>query len=299
MDEIQWQLAGLCGDGNGLTRPVRTSDWKAPARVDLDGYRLRWQYDDGSRIRKTIRAGHGLVDAFVKLADANPEDIRDFARRWGVLLICEHDKPAGHSFPRELLIDALNAPEKSGWCAPLGSPDECWEPLGSWYTLAREARAMLNVAAALHNQKLAKRGDWHMLVYRVWPGPDRGDPALDIFNQPRYAAGARACLADSVNRWLAWGAVQPRLTWSGRGSPTIDFEGSGLFGALAVQILAAVNRRGWAFCSECSNSYNPGRRPNPNRKNYCPDCREKGVPSRNSSSASRRRQDRQKKEHRR
>jgi hypothetical protein len=301
VDEIQWELAGLSDDGMGLTRPVRTSDWRVPARVDLYGDGLLWHYIDGPRIGKIIHARRGLVDAFVKLADANPEGIRDFARRWGVLMICEHGKPAGHSFPRELLTDALNGPEKSGWCTPRGWPDECWEPLGAWYMLAREARAMLNVAAALHTQQPAKRGDWHMLVYRTWCGPEGGDPTLDMLNQPRYAAGARAWVEDSVNRWVAWAAVQPRLIWSGRSSPTIDFEGCGLFGALAAQILAAVNTGGWMFCSGCGKSYDPGpRRPNPKRRSYCPACREHGVPHRDAMRDLRRRQDpRENKEHRR
>jgi hypothetical protein len=205
-------------------------------------------------------------------------------------MICEHGKPAGHSFPRVPLADALNGPEQGSWCAPLGWPDECWEPLGAWYMLVLEARAMLNVAAALHTQQPARRGDWHMLVHRTWCGPEGGDPALDMLNQPRHAVSARAWLEDSVDRWCAWGAVQPRLTWAVRRSPTIDFEGCGLFGALAAQMLAAVSGTGWALCSGCSERYDPGRRrPNPDRRNYCPDCRENGVPHRDAQRDLRRR----------
>jgi hypothetical protein len=293
VDEIQWQLAGLSGDGEGLTRPVTTSDWRVPARVDLDGNRLRWIYVDGPRIGKMIRARPRLVDAFVNLADKDPEDIRDFARTWGMLMICEHGTPAGHSFPRVPLAGALNGPEQGRWCAPRGWPDECWEPLGAWYMLAREARAMINVAAALHTQEPARRGDWHMLVYRTWCGPEGGDPALDMLNQPKHAVGARAWLEDSVNRWVAWGAVQPRLAWSVRKSPTIDFDGCGFFGALAAQLMAIVAKTGWAICSNCKNSYNPRRRPRSDQERYCDECRPRAS-SWNSSQAYRERE-RQKK----
>jgi hypothetical protein len=159
---------------------------------------------------------------------------------------------------------------------------------------------MIHVAAALHTQKPAKRGDWHMLVHCTWLGSDGGDPALDDLNQPRHAASARAFLEDSVKRWVAWGAVQPVLAWSVKRSPTIEFEGCGLFGALAAQLLAAVSGTGWAVCSACGEMYDPGpRRPNPNRRNYCPDRRESGAPHRDASRDSRRRQAASKhKEHR-
>jgi hypothetical protein len=271
--ETAWQLAGLTGEGTtGLRRPLRTSGWRVPARVDLDGTRLRWRYHDGRRLGKVIRARRGLVDAFVKLADAHPEGIRDYARQWGVLMICEHGKPAGHSYPRVPLTDVLNGLEHVTYCHPCGGPDEYWEGLGAWYLLAREARAMLHVAAALHNGRPARHGDWHMLVNRTWLGPEGGHPALDELNEPRHGAGARAFLEDSMKRWLSWGAVQPVLVWPANRDPTVEWEGFGLFGALAAQLLAAVSRKGWALCSSCGEIYDPPRQPNPNRRNFCEDC---------------------------
>jgi hypothetical protein len=41
-----------------------------------------------------------MLSRFVELSEAKPERIRDFARRWGVLSICEHDLPASHNPPR-------------------------------------------------------------------------------------------------------------------------------------------------------------------------------------------------------
>lgn len=61
--ETSWQLAGLTGDGTGLTRPVKTSPWKVPAAVELEGDRLRWRYVDGNRVGKVIRVRPGLVEA--------------------------------------------------------------------------------------------------------------------------------------------------------------------------------------------------------------------------------------------
>jgi hypothetical protein len=283
--EIALQQADL------MPRPVQTTGWRVPASVELEGHRLRWREVDGDRLGRVIRVKPGLVEAFMRLADADPEDIRDFARRWGVLMICEHGIPAGHSWPRVPLTDALNGAEKSHWCAPLGWPEACWEPIGAWYVLAQQARAMLNVAAACHRGMPARRGDWHTVVYGTWHGNDVGDPSLDVLNKPQHATSARAFLEDSVNRWLAWGAVQPKLDWSAKKDPMIAFDGFGLFGALAAQLLAMVSRTGWAVCSGCAQSYGPKRTPNPKRRNYCPDCRARRVPHRDTMRDLRRRKE--------
>jgi hypothetical protein len=284
--ETDWELAGLTVDGGGLTRPMTTAGWRVPAVVELEGTQLLWRYHDGDHLGPTIRPRPKLLETFVALADADPEAIRDYARKWGILMICEHGIPAGHSAPRLPMSDVLNGPtEVRGvrGCLPQGWPDACWEPVGAWYVLARQARAMLNVAAALHRGVPARRGDWHTIVYRTWYGDDQGDPWLDSLNQPTHATHAQAFLEDSINRWLAWGAVQPILSWSARKYPTIVFDGYGLFGALAVQLLAVVCTTGWAICSACGGIYDPGpRRPNPNRRNYCPDCRASGTPQRDA-----------------
>jgi hypothetical protein len=289
--EEAWKLDGLRTDGGGLTRPVATEEWRVPAVVELEGTRLRWQDHDGHRLGKVIRVRRGLLDAFIEMAEAPPETVRDYARQWGVLMICDHGIPGGHSWPRIPITDALNGPAGITWCTPRGWPDACWEPVGAWHVLARQARAMLNVAAALHAGKRARRGDWQIVVYRTWHGHDGGDPCLDVLNQPRHAASAKAFLEDSVKRWLAYGAVQPVLAWSRKQHPTIEFEGHRLFGALAIQLLAAVSQTGWAVCSGCGEVYDPGpRRPNPNRRNYCPDCRERKVSTRDAMRDYRRRQ---------
>jgi hypothetical protein len=177
-------------------------------------------------------------------------------------------------------------------CLPRGWPDACREPVAVWYRLAQEARAMLNVVANLREKKPARRGDWHMVVYRIWHGVDGGDSWLDALNQPANATSARAYIGDSVNRWLAYGAVQPSLAWSTKKHPTITFDGYGLVGVLALQLLAVVSGTGWDICSNCGRSFDPGlRRRNPYRRRYCDECRADGAPARDASQAFRRRQE--------
>jgi hypothetical protein len=48
----------------------------------------------------------------------------------------------------------------------------------------------------------------------------------------------------------------------------------GVFGALAVFLMHEVARSdGPAVCSACGQPHWPERRPNPNRRTYCADCR--------------------------
>jgi hypothetical protein len=141
---------------------------------------------------------------------------------------------------------------------------------------------MLNVTAALRMGQPARLGDWHAVVYGTWYGDDTGDPYLDTLNQPTNATHAQAFLEERINRWLALGAVQPVLSWLTKRYPTIVFDGYELFGALAARLLAVMCGTGWAVCSACSKIYDPGQRPNPNRRNYCPDCRAIGRPQRDA-----------------
>ena len=218
--ETAWQIAGLKDEGGNLTRPVQTSSWRVPAVIDLiQGNSLRWRYDDEHHgLGKMVSVQQGLLDDFVQLAFADPEDMLKFARQCGVLLICQHGKPARHSWPRGPIQDTLNSPSDGSWCGPIRSPDAYCESLGLWYRLAGQAQAMLNVAAALLNEKPARHGDWATVVHRRWLGNDARHPSLewlDALNKPRHAASARLFVEDSVRRQcksVAWvGGCDPRV----------------------------------------------------------------------------------------
>jgi hypothetical protein len=86
----------------------------------------------------------------------------------------------------------------------------------------------------------------------------------------------RKVVEEAVNRWLRIGAVSLSLEWW-EPRPTVRLDSgplSALFGALALQLLQAVARSdGLALCSACGRPYTPERRPDPNRRHYCPQCR--------------------------
>jgi hypothetical protein len=67
-----------------------------------------------------------LLEGFVRLADAPPEQIHDFASKWGVLAVCRHGLPSSHA----------------STCRPLRVPGRTvvyWEPLKVWRHFASEA----------------------------------------------------------------------------------------------------------------------------------------------------------------
>jgi hypothetical protein len=66
--------------------------------------------------------------------------------------------------------------------------------------------------------------------------------------------------------------------------PAVKFGGQGLFGAIALQLALAVGQSlGTAVCVHCRKEYSlTARRPKAGQRNFCPECRLEGIPSRYS-----------------
>ena len=139
----------------------------------------------------------------------------------------------------------------------------------------------------------------HVRKSRMTAGWNRvHSPAMPLFPFPETFAAARArrrsygplCrrwreLLSKANYWLRFTGVSPCLEWR-RQQPALTLHVGGLFGALAMQLtLAICGTDGLAICSGCGFGYIPNRRPKVNQKNYCQECREKGVPLRDASRA--------------
>src|SRR5688572_22338072 len=73
--------------------PLSPTELRVPARVELMGDTLEFTYK--SPVRRVV-PGNTLFSDFIALADAKQERVLAFARRWGVLEICDHLLPAGH-----------------------------------------------------------------------------------------------------------------------------------------------------------------------------------------------------------
>lgn len=274
LDPKTFQLAGMTNDGGDLRRLMQARHYLPPATVELVGkrvIRLVWTEPEifnftyqRAKLRGTFQHDPELLFKFVKLADASPEEILHFARRWGVLRICEHGCPSTHNPP------PTYRPKDRYWCEPLRVPrGRYYEPIVYWHFYSRQALAMLRIAANLHMGKLSRPEDWDAIYAPHSDGKGNGhgrDIGLD-----------RHVLNFMVNHWLELGNVRPTFDWDADGTlVSLDLE---LFGTLAIQLLMTVSRsRGLGLCSSCGLPFIPGkRRPQAGKRNYCQGCRKRGA----------------------
>jgi hypothetical protein len=224
-----------------------------------------------------------VLTRFVELRNGRPDEILCFAKQWGPL-----DGYSGlfNAWAPGLLGENVEE------AADL--PGTFAESIDGWVKIARRAYSILNIAAKLHQDKLGEVSDWASVkTWFVW-GPDdrplreQHDRWMEKFGNT--VSGQKSRLAFEINNWLATGDVKLRLEWTNPPFHSdrkigLSLRGrDGLFGFLAEQLVLAVARSsGLCTCSCCGGPYAPRRRPNRNRRNYCPQCRGKKVPQRDAS----------------
>lgn len=247
--------------------PVK-SVW-VPSDVELVEYQeeicIGWVDDRGTDAIEAVHEGFlpvpargertACLNVFIRLASRpDPSKVLAFARRWGVLGICEHDLPASHS-----PLTRQRGP--GGHCYPRGYYESSFsggfDPLRCWHSYAAQALAILKVAESLRHQRQPNPGDWETAFSRSY------SPAS---NSP---LNTRMMLMQVVNRWLEWGDVRPQAAWSNDGKSltlTLGTVGAGmhpggnLFGLLAIQLAATVaGARGIEFCGYCGDAFTPQR----------------------------------------
>lgn len=264
---------------------------RVPARIELDESQERLIWTWPGKPRGQVKPPHAprekltMLHEFQELADAPAEGIRDYARRWGVLSICDHGLPSTHNARSST---SWERPAGMEYCYPKRYPlddptpaywiSDGWfqEPVDRWRHYAREAGAILRLAPFLWAGKLGDASDWEVF-----------SPGHEAWRQ-RYGLPIkeeRRLLSWRVSQWLEWGGVKPFFLWQGVEAPHLQLEPRGLFGLLAMHLALAVSQvEGFAVCSECGNPYIPRRKPRDDQRNYCPTCQALGAPARYASS---------------
>lgn len=273
--------------GIALDRPLSMEGFPRPTGIRVEGGRLIWS---GLDLDNRIRPGPGLLAGFLRLGNASPVAIKRFAERSGVLELCQHDLPSLHS-PA---------------CRPRGKRGEFqWEPIDAWRYYARQAAALLNVAARLHRDEPGRAEDWNVIYERplrylpqmlgeldlvremigLGSIPDHRRLLISLggvqlvarpFRRERQRnevlAAQRFVLAAILNYgWLGSGGVRPSFQWAG--SPRVVLLSGNLFGAVAAHLMFAIAKtQGLAICSACGMPFIPSRQPTPGRRSYCPSC---------------------------
>lgn len=135
MDFERLNLAGMT-DTNGsesiLTGALPFGQLSVPRHIDLAGNNLYWYDDPLDDYKRDSVTEAGALNAFVRIK--KPDDILQFARRYGPLGLCRHGRPPMHR--------VRNGERK--WCAPFGS-----ETVKRWLDYAGLASSYLNLAALL------------------------------------------------------------------------------------------------------------------------------------------------------
>lgn len=280
-------------EGNLPRQTWASAGWYVFETVRLEDEHLIYEPGQGWR---SVGAGSGLglLEKFAALAEAPDVSILAYARRWGVLEICEHGVPATHRRPEGTLWPgvrggALNPigcrPELVGGDASNPMSAVYREPVAAWRLFAGQAFSALAVAAALIESGAPALKDLHRLRPLQMP------PLTEARARTWTADEARTRLAEVVDSWVVLGDVRPECVSVSRedrqGNPQTVlgavFTGSTLFGALAVQLFGAVTgTSGPALCSGCGLIYFPEEKPALGKRRYCVPCKGKAVPVRDA-----------------
>lgn len=261
-------VPALTDDDGELERPASSRHWRAPRRIEIDGRELVWYAGGGDR----VAAEPGMLEQFVRLADASDEEIAAYARRWGVLGLCE-----AHHRPMTGLTGPFHA--KARGHSRCGFMSVNREPIAAWRRLARLVRSVMLLAAARDDpDELRRAQNWRGIgaARREALPEDAALAARDVRELVRMIVG-RLLVAGDVR-------IMPDY-WGGTG---LTAGGYGLLGALALELATVVTGTpAFAFCSSCSRAYTPTRRPSAGRRRYCPGCRAAHQDRRDAQSASR------------
>ena len=257
-----------------------------PRRIWLDesDRTLCWEWFDGSGSEPHRgQARRGLLEDFLLLHTANEKSILAFARTYGPLLLCEHERPYTHNRQsglkhpttevesEPLVVEWLAASNRPGsdyqGCLPTGR-----EPIRAWRELSNRVSMLFTVASELREGRLAKRKVIEALLlpgFRlVGFGPEDLPKTLD--EQRILVTGHTQALLSVTGLRLHfdWSLEAPRCYL---GSPTV-------YGLVVYQLLVELMRGAdFTICSHCGEPFFPESRRRPSGRNhwcYKDACRE-------------------------
>ena len=258
---------------------VSASELRSPAIIKPGPERLAWPWvNDGGPVLtykwldlKHVSPRKGkCLDAFIRLMDVRedrfPQAVLDFARRWGPLEICEHRKPQNHR-------DLADPPCQS-FSTGRGQRTE---PVEAWRRYSRQLRAILLVAANLHQDRPGDKADWADV--------ERGEPeGISIEDHYYWGPGEiagnviheRQTVALALERWFRYGQVGLSPQWLTRRNAKehwfeIQTAYWRLAGRLAVDLAAALRSpNGLYRCAGCGRPFTPKKRRRArNREKWC------------------------------
>ena len=251
------------------------------------------------------KPGEGLLEEFIGLADATNEEVVEYARKWGPLLLCECGRPLDHPVVSSPHRPAETA--RGGTCYGTSRPDPSdheSEPLRWWTIYAQRARTVLRLVMS--------EGDDADLWMDLLDVCD-GSPTLELWAHSWEAHGgtcengtavlpekySNLCDADAheicdgcrwyrcyveglgwfevgrvIDEWLHLAGVRARFLWREPEKPQVFIgRDEGLLGDIALQLaLASARSDSIAMCTACARPFIPRRKTGPARNAYCSAC---------------------------
>lgn len=256
-DEAKLQLADMASRGRiGRRPPLPIRPW-IPSYLALEDQALVYGRFSQRNAEETV----GALDTFVRIRSA--AGVLRFARKYGVLEFCEHDRPCTHAPIKEEINGKWGY--TTGDCLPLRAAEgvACRSPVDLWLTYANEAAALLRVGATLRSGKVPPKDYWAGVRYSEFLPPF----GVNLDNHWHE-------LMMYVNDWLGDVEMQFALDYStGIREVSLRLEAT-TFGLLGFQLAAAITRvKEIAVCMGCSEPYFPSRKPQAGRENFCEECR--------------------------
>lgn len=275
------ELQGYYGkDGDSLERLLPIDNWNVPGVIDLDlnNEMLVWRIqNEKGKIGRWVTSSRGLLEEFIQLQDGSATQILGYAQKWGVLQICrDHKVPASHTrqHPADLSKTGFFNQCELDWQV-IGGAVWYQEPLHIWRKFAVEARMILQLSASLRSGELGNDADWKLLSSETDLHTWLTDPEKTLTQK---LVEGKLLIAAKLEDWLSTANVSFEPGW-GTAGPTIRFGNKRLFGALALQLMTvAFQTNSFLLCCNCTMLYFPRRVPRLREQNYCPSCRERGIP---------------------
>jgi hypothetical protein len=303
------QLAQMTSDGE-LDRLLPSTASFSPRSLALEadselGPVLVWDWTDEEEPREW-RHARGVLTDFARLGSADDSEIMTYARRYGPLFLCEHDRPASHN-PRgwmtedfrrlgglegskaalfyaralELMasetgrdVDELKRAVNAE-CVPLRR-----EPLSIWRSYARRVRAILAISAGLHGVRGTPRAGSREHWADVAPEDRYQRALLPIVGSEPTIEDEREVVAYWIRQLLEESGVRLDFYWPRGEEPQVQLDGVGCLGLVGQRLAFAVARRpGFLCCPYCGEFFTPDH----GNRTVCDQCRTEKRPEREAA----------------
>jgi len=246
--------------------------WEVPDKVVIDGDGLRYFWPEDIPRKIVSPPELGLIDEFIKLVEAGPQAILEFARKRGVIQECGE---VIEIYSGRFRGNSHVCGEGVSYCQ-----EGHWQSFDLWQTFAKGTKALLSIGINLRDGNLVKNADdWYDAGKPIFYPEDPDDLPLNYelmisgFHSTDVAT-QKHVLAQMLQEWVLLLGMTPQLSWDqGRGIPYLTLtQGTLLESVTANLLFALTGTHSLNTCSSCGQLFKPKRIPRNGERRYCQNC---------------------------